>query len=148
MSMRRLTWWFMAATLVASSVGAWHTTTVRQDVAGEDDPAGPVEWEDLSYPPIARRAGVQGVVIIEVRLDEHGAVTSASPLSGPSLLAVGALEAVKKWRFAPSRDRRAVMVFDFAIDDGVCHDTERGGFRLGQKNFASIATCAVSIGGQ
>jgi TonB family protein len=54
------------------------------------------------YPAIARQARVQGVVILEVRLDQQGLVTDARPLRSIPLLDEAAIDAVKQWRYEPT----------------------------------------------
>jgi len=56
-----------------------------------------------NYPSQARRRNQQGVVLVEVRLDERGQQRSLNVLrsSGVDSLDRAALEAVAKWRFRP-----------------------------------------------
>jgi protein TonB len=54
------------------------------------------------YPKLAREAGVQGVVIIECRVDIEGRVVDARVLRGHLLLNDAALEAVRQWRYRPT----------------------------------------------
>ncbi len=53
------------------------------------------------YPYLARRRGQEGVVVLDVSVDEYGraAAVSLSVSSGFSLLDKAALKAVRKWRF-------------------------------------------------
>lgn len=55
------------------------------------------------YPAIAQAARVQGVVIIEATIDTEGAVVDARVLRSVPLLDQAALDAVRQWRYAPSR---------------------------------------------
>ena len=54
------------------------------------------------YPQEARDAGVQGVVIIEMRVDADGRVGSARVLRSIPLLDQAALDAVQQWEFEPT----------------------------------------------
>ncbi|HSR52395.1 MAG TPA: energy transducer TonB [Acidobacteriota bacterium] len=54
------------------------------------------------YPPLARRARIQGVVDIKVIVDEQGNVTQAELLDGHRMLADAALEAVRQWKYSPT----------------------------------------------
>ena len=54
------------------------------------------------YPPIAREAGVAGVVIIEVKIGTDGRVEEAHVLRSIPLLDQAALDAVKQWEFVPT----------------------------------------------
>jgi periplasmic protein TonB len=52
-------------------------------------------------PPAARRAGRRGPVLLEVRVDETGAVTVQKVVRGHALLDDEAIPAVRQWRYAP-----------------------------------------------
>jgi TonB family protein len=54
------------------------------------------------YPQDARDAGVQGVVIVEVRVDPDGRVGRAHVLRSIPLLDQAALDAVQQWEFEPT----------------------------------------------
>lgn len=53
------------------------------------------------YPEIARRAGVQGIVRLQIVLDEDGRVEVQKILDGDPALADAAIAAVKQWRGRP-----------------------------------------------
>lgn len=55
------------------------------------------------YPEVARQAGIQGVVIVDVEINREGAVDNVRALAGPQLLIQPALDAVKQWRYKPFR---------------------------------------------
>jgi protein TonB len=55
------------------------------------------------YPIIARDAHVQGTVVIEATISKQGVVEQARVVSGPSLLAEAALNAVNRARYQPYR---------------------------------------------
>jgi protein TonB len=54
------------------------------------------------YPPIARQVGAQGVVSVQVLIDEQGKVISAKVLSGNPMLAHAAQESAYQARFSPT----------------------------------------------
>jgi protein TonB len=57
---------------------------------------------DPTYTEPARRARVEGIVIIEAIIDQNGNVTDARVLKGLRLgLDDAALSAVKRWKFQP-----------------------------------------------
>lgn len=58
--------------------------------------------EALSYPVLAKTARIQGVVIIDAVIDEHGNVVQAHAISGPPLLVPAALTTVMNWKYEPS----------------------------------------------
>ena len=51
------------------------------------------------YPEDALRQGIQGAVVLSVRIASNGAVENVEPLSGPPILAQASSDAVKQWRF-------------------------------------------------
>ena len=62
-------------------------------------------------PPAAARAGVRGVVVLEIVVGADGSVTGANVLRSIPLLDRAALDAVKQWRYEPTQiDGRAVPV--------------------------------------
>jgi TonB family protein len=56
-----------------------------------------------AYPLGARSSGVQGDVVIETTIDKTGNVVRTHVLSGPAMLRPSALEALKRWKYEPSR---------------------------------------------
>ena len=54
------------------------------------------------YPPIAQSARVQGVVIVELVIDEQGRVNDARVLRSIPLLDQAALNAVRQWEYTPT----------------------------------------------
>jgi TonB family protein len=55
------------------------------------------------YPALARKAGVQGLVVLQVRLKEDGSVNVERVLEGEPVLANAAITAVDKWRAKPEQ---------------------------------------------
>jgi TonB family protein len=53
----------------------------------------------VEYPAAALRAGVQGTLSVEVKLDAKGSVADAHVLSGPDELRKAALQSVLQWHF-------------------------------------------------
>jgi len=54
-----------------------------------------------TYPPRAREARTQGVVLLQVTIDKTGSVSDARVISGDPLLNEAALSAVRQWRYKP-----------------------------------------------
>jgi TonB family protein len=55
------------------------------------------------YPAVAKAAGAQGPVTVEIVINEAGEVASAKAVSGHPLLQSAAVDAAKEWRFAPTK---------------------------------------------
>jgi protein TonB len=55
------------------------------------------------YPELARRVWLQGIVELECVIDPAGVVSEIRVLSGPALLREAAVEAVRKWRYTPTK---------------------------------------------
>lgn len=73
----------------------------------EGDLTAPVLLERVSpvYPEAARKEGITGVVVVEVVIDETGAVNEARALESPNeALTEAAIAAVRQWRFEPARN--------------------------------------------
>jgi TonB family protein len=64
--------------------------------------APPKRVDGPVYPPEAREAGIQGVVILEITIDEAGRVGDAKVLRSIPLLDQPAIDAVRRWQFVPS----------------------------------------------
>ncbi len=60
-----------------------------------------VYWPKPSYPALARRAGVEGIVKLQVRVTKDGRVEVQKLLEGAPVLADAAMDAVKGWRAKP-----------------------------------------------
>ena len=69
-------------------------------------------YKHITYPDMARRAGVEGMVVLEFVVDERGDVSDARIIKGVGAgLDEAALEAVNKVKFTPGRQRgKAVKV--------------------------------------
>lgn len=69
-------------------------------------------YEEVSYPDFARRAGIEGRVVVQFVVDEEGNVTDPRALSSPhSSLEEEAIRAVSQMKFTPGKQRdRAVRV--------------------------------------
>ena len=54
-----------------------------------------------TYPPLARQARIQGVVILQAQISKEGNIENLQLISGHPMLAPAAIEAVKQWKYKP-----------------------------------------------
>jgi TonB family protein len=75
-----------------------------------------------AYPAVAKAAGVEGAVQVQVLIGETGQVVSAEALTGHPLLRDAALEAARQWEFKPTTLEgkpvkvKGVTTFNFTLD--------------------------------
>jgi TonB family protein len=74
-----------------------------------------------AYPELAQRAGIQGVVKLQVKVKTNGSVEVEKVLQGEPVLADAATEAVKRWRAIPAVingtrvETISTVTFDFEL---------------------------------
>jgi TonB family protein len=54
-----------------------------------------------AYPEEARRARIQGTVLLRAVIDREGAISDLQYISGPNELVESAVDAVRQWRYKP-----------------------------------------------
>jgi len=54
-----------------------------------------------TYPPLARQARIQGVVVLQAQISKDGSIQNLQLISGHPMLAPAAIEAVKQWKYKP-----------------------------------------------
>jgi len=54
------------------------------------------------YPLMAKQAHIQGDIVVKTTIDESGNVAHMEIVSGPAMLRGAALEALRRWKYAPS----------------------------------------------
>jgi periplasmic protein TonB len=73
------------------------------------------------YPELARKAGIEGRVTVEVVISTKGDVEQVKIVKGHPMLDDAALEAAKKWKFSPGKQRdrfvkvRMTIPIDFKL---------------------------------
>lgn len=73
------------------------------------------------YPAVAKAAGAEGPVQVQVTVNENGEVMSAEAISGHPLLREAAVEAARQWSFKPttiegkSVKTRGTLTFNFTL---------------------------------
>lgn len=74
------------------------------------------------YPAIAKAAGVEGPVQVQITINEEGTVTAAEAISGHPLLREAAVDAARLWSFKPTElqgkavKARGTLTFNFTLD--------------------------------
>jgi TonB family protein len=68
-----------------------------------------------SYPELARRMRISGVVKILITVSPNGSIKDAKVVGGHPVLATAALDAVKKWHFETANEE-SVGVVEFRFD--------------------------------
>jgi len=85
--------------------------------------AQPVTQVPPLYPPLAKAARVQGVVILQALIGKDGSVESLEVISGHPMLIGAAMDAVKQWRYKPTFvngspvQLRTTVKVTFTLDD-------------------------------
>jgi TonB family protein len=57
--------------------------------------------KDPKYPPDARKAHIEGTVVLEATISASGSVEDLCVSQGPELLQQASIDAVKKWKYRP-----------------------------------------------
>jgi TonB family protein len=61
-----------------------------------------------NYFPLALATRASGEVVVEVKVDASGLVTSVQPVSGDQVLAAGSMNIARRWHFSLAEDRTSV----------------------------------------
>ena len=87
---------------------SWNELEARATVAASGLRVSPETMEkrivtkvEPVYPEAARKAGLQGLVVMDAVIAPDGSVKRLRPVSGPDLLAQSATAAVQSWKFEP-----------------------------------------------
>ena len=94
--MRRI---FIVLVVAVAAFGQGASTRVPPDEAAKHILSKP----SPAYPSLAEQARIQGNVILEVTINESGAVSAIRLVSGHSMLVQAALENVRRWKFHRSK---------------------------------------------
>jgi TonB family protein len=117
----------------------------QQGSEQRDDRVTIAYYEELRYPPLAFQARIQGVVVIQAKLDDDGKVVDSSAIWGSKYLIPDCLANAKKWRFQPGSSETVVIVYRFYFGENACTGTNYSSFELIPPNFASISSCAPLV---
>lgn len=67
------------------------------------------------YPSIAQLAAIDGIVILDTIVDEHGRIKSVKVLRGHPLLAKAAADAVEQWEYEPLKLNGTPTAFELTV---------------------------------
>ena len=73
-----------------------------------------------NYPQLAKTARIQGAVVLKIKINEQGNVTSATSVSGHPILKDAAIANVRTWRFTQPADGKPVemeVTYKYIIDE-------------------------------
>ena len=111
---RRGFWVLLACTLMLAGLGwwQWQRSWSELETQAQGSESGlrvsPETMEkrivtkvDPVYPEVARKAGIEGLVVLDAVIAPDGSVKDLRPVSGPPLLVRSATEAVQSWKFEP-----------------------------------------------
>jgi TonB family protein len=120
---------------------------VSADQDNKDEPpkvegAIVTSFVEVSYPPLARMARIQGPVVVRVTLDDAGKVVTADVIIGHPLLVRAVLPNARKWRFRPSRTKTALIFYDFQLVEGACGDS-RSQLFVFWSSTATVTSCPL-----
>jgi periplasmic protein TonB len=88
-------------------------------VGGDVKPPNKISAPSPQYTEIARKARIQGVVIVEAIIDKEGNVTNVKVLKGlPMGLDQAAVDAVKVWKFEPAtlNGKPVAVIYNLTIN--------------------------------
>jgi TonB family protein len=102
----------LACVLVLGAAGWWqwqrswneletHAAESRLRVSPETMEKRILMKVDPAYPEAARKAGTEGLVVLDAVIAPDGSVKNLRTVSGPALLVQSATEAVQSWKFEP-----------------------------------------------
>jgi TonB family protein len=106
----------MATSPTATSLPKTALTPNRLAIEGQVELAKIIERVEPVYPPLARQTRVQGTVRLHAIIATDGSVEELEVISGHPLLIQSALDAVRKWRYAPTTLNGQPVEVDTTID--------------------------------
>lgn len=116
----------VATTSGATSASATTSTSVvagsNLKVAGGGLQGTAITRKQPEYPAVAKAAGAEGIVQVQITVDENGQVVDAAATEGHPLLRQAAVDAAKQWQFKASDSAgkpakvQATLTFNFVLD--------------------------------
>jgi len=91
----------LASGCVATTSNAWGQEEISRRLKNKVTP---------TYPELARRMNITGVVKVQVTIDKNGTVKSTKLMGGHPVLASASLDAVTKWKYEPGPEETTGIV--------------------------------------
>jgi protein TonB len=83
-----------------------------------------IEGKAPNYPPEAKKANIDGRVVLEAMISSAGEVEELCVSQGPEVLRQPSLDAAKKWKYKPftlngePQEVKTIIIVEFVIGDG------------------------------
>jgi TonB family protein len=110
-------------------------------VSNEDATAHLLKKVEPAMPPLAKKVGIGGTVVLFIVISPEGKVTSTTVVSGHPILIQAALDAVRQWTYKPFETEgkavKAKAQVTFFFPGGRSKDEEEAN----QKYFKSVDEC-------
>jgi TonB family protein len=118
----------------------------REAVVSPRDDAPVVSYATTpQYPEIARRARVEGTVILDLSVGATGQVTDVRILRGIPLLNDTAVDNAKTWRVQTTSALRKIFVYEFLLDISGCAPVEHSAFRWVTVDHLRLVACSPTV---
>lgn len=88
----------------------------KPDADAKVTPAKLITRVNPTYPPLARQARISGTVELKVVITQQGDVTQIDLISGHPLLVQSAIDAVRQWKYDPTRLNDEPVEVDTTIE--------------------------------
>lgn len=99
--------------IVATVLFALYLGTAKSEIA--PTVPCPTHLESLVYEPIARQTSIQGDVVLEIEINDAGAVSRHRLISGHPLLAKEAEKNISSWRFRAGTAATFRVTYEFRL---------------------------------
>jgi TonB family protein len=96
--------YYVKAAMVLVLVFAVRVSTSGQEPKQQDLPTVTTAVAP-NFPLIALHSHTSGEIVIEVKINSEGSVTSAETVSGSQVLVGSGRHIAKRWKFAPTKDK-------------------------------------------
>lgn len=108
--------WTSTLSFVLSVIASAQTAPVQQ---ASRLPELPRTFGQLSYPPIARLARIEGAVSLTLAIAPNGSVSEAVAVAGPELLRQSSVTNARGWTFEAGEARTTLATYLYELD-GFC----------------------------